>query len=533
MLGKHSGQMSMDDAAALYIDAMDPKSFYVRLAENRGRLFKDRDYEKLYCRDNGRPSVPPSLLCTALLLQMHDGVSDEEAVASANFDLRWCVALGVGLASKPFAKSTLQVFRSQLVLHPEHGQKVFEASLKEAKRLGLLQGSSITVAVDTTPVFGRGAVEDTYNLIATGIVKLVRAMAAADECDAGDWAAAHELQRFFGSSIKGEAAIDWDDQSQRDRLLASMVGDARRLLVMAGKRRAELLEGMPEYEMLGDASELLSLLLAQDVDTDENGNPFIKRETTPDRVPSANDPEMRHGHKSSSNLFDGHKASIVVDTESQIIAAVSVLPGNAQDNKDVLSLVETAEQNTGSKVDKTIGDCAYGNGATRQAFADAERTLVAKVPRRRSGQLSKDQFAIDLENDCVTCPAGHTTHTYSHVKNNKQVAKQFRFPADVCAACPLRAQCVKSKTAGRTINIHPQEALLQEARAYQQTAEANLDTRKRQVVEHTIARLVQLGIRQSRYFGRAKTRFQLMVAATVVNLKRAWNYSVSTRVSAS
>ena len=33
-----------------------------------------------------------------------------------------------------------------------------------------------------------------------------------------------------------------------------------------------------------------------------------------------------------------------------------------------------------------------------------------------------------------------------------------------------------------------------------------------------LARLVQLGVRQSRYFGRAKTRFQLLMAATVANL---------------
>ena len=33
-----------------------------------------------------------------------------------------------------------------------------------------------------------------------------------------------------------------------------------------------------------------------------------------------------------------------------------------------------------------------------------------------------------------------------------------------------------------------------------------------------MARLVQLGIHQSRYFGRAKTRFQLYLAATVANL---------------
>ena len=38
------------------------------------------------------------------------------------------------------------------------------------------------------------------------------------------------------------------------------------------------------------------------------------------------------------------------------------------------------------------------------------------------------------------------------------------------------------------------------------------------VVEHRLARLVQLGIRQARYFGKVKTKFQLYLAATVANL---------------
>ena len=46
-------------------------------------------------------------------------------------------------------------------------------------------------------------------------------------------------------------------------------------------------------------------------------------------MPSVHDPEMRHGHQSSRRRFNGHKAAIVVDTDSQLIAAVDVLPGNA------------------------------------------------------------------------------------------------------------------------------------------------------------------------------------------------------------
>ena len=38
------------------------------------------------------------------------------------------------------------------------------------------------------------------------------------------------------------------------------------------------------------------------------------------------------------------------------------------------------------------------------------------------------------------------------------------------------------------------------------------------VAERRLARLVELGVSQSRYFGRVKTRFQLRMAATVANL---------------
>jgi hypothetical protein len=70
---------------------------------------------------------------------------------------------------------------------------------------------------------------------------------------------------------------------------------------------------------------------------------------------------------------------------------------------------------------------------------------------------------------------------------------------------------------GRNITLHPQEALLQQARALQESEAFGEDRRPRQVSEHRLARLIQLGIRQARYFGRAKTLFQLLMAATVAN----------------
>ena len=77
------------------MDHVGRESFYGVLASLRGRLFRDADFAEFYCPDNGRDSVPPSLLATALLLQSHDRVSDAEAKARADFDLRWKVAPGL------------------------------------------------------------------------------------------------------------------------------------------------------------------------------------------------------------------------------------------------------------------------------------------------------------------------------------------------------------------------------------------------------------------------------------------------------
>ena len=68
------------------------------------------------------------------------------------------------------------------------------------------------------------------------------------------------------------------------------------------------------------------------------------------------------------------------------------------------------------------------------------------------------------------------------------------------------------------MQLHPQEGLFQKARALQGSPAFAQYCQLRVVVEHRLARLVQLGIRQARYFGRPKTKFKLDLAATVANL---------------
>ena len=417
-------------------------------------------------------------------------------------------------------------------------REVFESSLRLARQSGYLKKRGMRVALDTTCILGRGAVKDTYNLLADGIVKLLRVLAAVANTTVGEWAEAQGYERYFGSSIKGEAVIDWSDRKARAALLGELVADADRLLELARQAWLELPEDSAQRQSIVDGAELLGQLLLQDVerksgdvdahadDADADDGVSIRDGVSRDRMPSVHDPELRHGHKSSRRRFNGHKAAIVVDTDSQLITAVDVLPGNAPDNLGALELVERSEVSTGSVVEEAMGDAAYGDGGTRQTFADAGRRLVAKVPGRADRKhFPKHDFHLDLAAGSCTCPAGQVTHTIVPAgKRTDRTGRVYRlqafqFDGAVCGVCPLRSQCIAAQgRKGRRVLIHPQEGLLQQARALQQSADYDEYRARRVVVEHRLARLVQLGIRQSRYFGRVKTKFQLYLAATVANL---------------
>src|SRR5436190_17153739 len=216
MLGKRSAQRGLFEADSMFAEFVGQRNFYGYLASQRDELFRDEDFAALYCRDNGRPSVPPSLLATALVLQTYDGVSDDEAKQRADYDLRWKVALGVELDARPFAKSTLQEFRAQLILHEEQAA-IFRTSLELAQRRGKFRNKTgekrkLKVALDTTNILGRGAVKDTYNLLGDGIVHLARELAKLSGQPLAGWAEAHGYGRYVGqSSLKGTTEIDWGD----------------------------------------------------------------------------------------------------------------------------------------------------------------------------------------------------------------------------------------------------------------------------------------------------------------------------------
>jgi transposase len=506
MLGRRKPQRSLFEAQA-WPHRVPTDSFYGRLGAVMEQLFSDDDLAELYCPDNGRPSLPPSLLSGILLLQFYDDVSDAEAIARLAFDLRWKVALTLALDFDPPHSSSLSVFRGRLLEHSQE-RYAFDRLLAVGRAAGFLP-EKITVLIDTTPQLGADAIQDTYTLIRKGIRRVLKA--AGYQVGAKRRGLATNLANYLESDHKAE--IDWNDAMARAAQLKVLVADAHAALELA-------LPACDDAEVRA-AGWLLTKILGDDVVTDERGDPQIGRGVAPDRVISLTDPQMRHGHKSEVKHFDGRKLQVATDAASELVLAVEPIPANRTDGADLLPLLDVVERQTGVTVQQVLGDTSYGTADNRAACAARGIELFSPLPEARDPAVAKAAFTLDLNVPCVTCPTGQTTTTVSRAYDPQgRPVLRFHFPRAICEACVLFARCVHSQTAGRTVTSHYHEGLLQTARIQQATTEFKETYRQRAAVERKIADLVEHGLRRARYLGRVKVRLQNYWVGAAVNLKR-------------
>ncbi|MCR4440230.1 MAG: transposase [bacterium] len=459
------------------------------------------------------------------------------AVRRVRADLSWKVALDIAPEEIPFtAKSTLVVFRAKL-LSSQKERALFERIVGkiEAAMPGRPRGRrwGKRIALDTTPVFGRGAVKDVFNLLADLIRTVLILLTQAKGSQPAAWARKHQFGRYFGKSFKGMCRINWDDPTERDTLLAQVVADARRVRHLAHEAMATgQVKRLPErlQQQLREKLSLVDEIITQNVEDKRDGTATMKQGVARGRIVLTTDPEMRHGRKSESVRFDGYKSGVAADTDTAVIAAVAVAPANRHDGSFSQTLVEQTERAIGEKVEEIIADSTFGDEASRAHWAERGVKVTAKVPgSAQKGDFAKEAFATDPDKQWARCPAGHTTHTWSVQKvkigGKEFEGRRFVFPARGCRKCPFYRQCVSSRRSnGRSITVHPFEDYLAAARQEQATESFRDRYRKRVVVEHRIARLAQLGMRKARYFGRDKVLLQAILTAMVANLSLFWGY---------
>jgi hypothetical protein len=481
-------------------------SFYGLLAAHGHRIVRDQDFAACYSQAHGRPSIPPSHLAKILLLAYREGASDEQAMERLRYDLRWKVALGVPLDHPGYHPTSLVKFRARLLLHGME-RLALVRSIELATELGLMAGS-VEQIVDSTPMLGAAATQDTVRLVRSGVAKLIGAVAQVDTAAAGALARCLE---FGYQRPRQKPDCDWRKKAAREQMLSRVAQDARRAV---GAVEAE--PTLAREPKVAEALALLGDLIGQDFEIDENDVPRLRRGTAQGRILSVVDPEMRHGRKSQHQRFDGYKIHAAATGDGRIIGAVEVSPGGDRDGPHAPALID--DQPSPTRPRRILGDTAYGDQITRAALERRRVEVLAPAPvgAPARDRFSKSDFTIDLDVGRVSCPAGQSAPLGPPHASGQRVAG---FPRAVCAGCAVRRRCLPPG-GERQIRIGPREDLLiagRAALAVPATAERLRRTRPR--IERLLSLLAhRYHARKSRYLGRRKALLQAAWSAALVNL---------------
>jgi hypothetical protein len=490
------------------IKAVRRAKLFVFLREYRHELF-DEQFQAVLAEAyvdsaKGRPPVPPARLALATIVQAYAGVSDDEVIEATVMDRRWQLVLDcLDADAPPFAKGTLAGFRKRLI-ECNLDRALIERTVALAARTGGFGARALRAALDSSPLWGAGRVEDTINLMGHALRKALGVIAVLQGRGQAEGTAALAVQagapQLAASSLKAALDADWDDPATGGLALSQVLG----LLDQVEAFIAGAAGGDAAAALLATARQVRD----QDVDLDGLA-PVLRRGVARNRRISVEDGQMRHGRKSRSVLFDGYKRHVLRDLDTGLVPAVGITPANAPE-ASVTGDIQTDLDAAGLTLAELHIDRAYlASHLVRDRGPGLAIYCKAWRVRGAGGRYAKTEFALNFTTRQLTCPAGVTMAF--------EPGTTVHFPKSTCAACPLRARCTTSSN-GRSVSIHPDEALLAELRERQATPAGRAQLRERVKVEHALAHVGHWQGRRARYRGTRKNLFDLRRVAVVHNL---------------
>lgn len=539
-------------------------SFYDVLERFGGLLIRASDFPASHQEQGGSDSYCPVLLSKLVLLQRHHSWSDRETVHRARCDMAVKAVLGLGLDQDGPSQSTL--CRHRLKMQQRQLDQLYMERLLHLLRTLNLVKKDEAVAVDSMPLSGAGQVLDTYNLLGAGIRQALRTVGEYTGEGTAQVAQRLGMQLYLSRSIKGNAGlgIDWESEAGRRALLDKLVQDALRLQqeiahTAPGSAKPEPAtdscapQHAPEPPEDGGAAAAsvcnsdspsaaqaappavqqaaaqLEQILLHDVEFSADGKVLgIRQQAAGDRLISVTDPDMRHGRKSASVLIAGYKVQVVASVLFGFILLTRVMRANRPDGQALPGMLD-ALRARGFLPKGVLGDHAYGTLANhhdiqrrRQKGQDIE--LYARMPRpENGGRLTKDQFEVDFEKRRLRCPAGQLQPLSRYARREGRTGWLFEFPAATCGTCPLQKQCVspKSQDGARSVFVLPEDERLIRAHLVRRR---ELDfvavLAERPVVERVQAGLVQCGGKTVHRVGLPQVDFDVALSALTHNLRR-------------
>jgi hypothetical protein len=494
------------------------RKLFAFLRAHRHELFDDAfqaELESMYRETGaGKPPVPPALLAMVTLLQAYLKVSDAEVVELSVMDRRWQLVLDcLEVTEPPFSQGALGEFRARLI-GMDMDRRLLERTVEVARQSPAFDArklpKSLRVAFDASALEGAGRVEDTINLLGHAARKVVLCVAVLLGCSAEAVARQAGIPVLRAPSVKSGLDVDWTDPQAPAEALQQLVQQLEALEAWVVRRVPEALTQGPLQQPL----TALHQVQAQDLEPQPDGQGVrLRKGVAPERRCSIEDPEMRHGRKSTHRRFNGYKRHVATSLDDDLLLACALTPANRPEDEAAAPLKADIERQELGPIDELYIDRGYLSSPVVPAVLKAGGTVICRPWGLAKGEMfTKQDFQLNLRTKTLTCPGGHTRAFH--------LGTVVEFPAAQCDRCPLRAQCTTAALGrGRTVSIGEDEPFQHRLRQRVATRAGRAQLRQRVEVEH---RLAHLGARQgqrARYKGVRKNLFDVRRTAAVLNLQ--------------
>jgi hypothetical protein len=394
--------IELSEREALIIKRIKRAKLFTFLRLNRSFIFNDQFQEELATifKDStvGHSPVPPAQIALTIILQAYLGISDDEVIEEMLMDQRWQLVLDcLNCETPPFSKATLVRFRNRLI-KKELDQRLIDRTVEIAKQKGGFGSSQLKAALDSSPLWGAGKVEDTYNLLGHALRKAVSVIAAVQGRESAEIAELTGAPILNSSSLKTALDLNWDDPGERQNALSIILKS-----LCSVEQWMQSQSDCDEFEVAKETLDVARVIESQNVTFDSQGVPSLSKGVAKDRRISIEDSDMRHGRKSRSKKIDGYKRHVLKDLESGVVCAVALTRANTPESAATVDLERDLKLQNIHLAELHI-DRAYLSSHWVTQRDDKLQIFCKAWPVRNSGRFDKNSFFLDWDTHLISCP---------------------------------------------------------------------------------------------------------------------------------
>jgi transposase len=255
---------------------------------------QDDQFEAMYCKDNGRPSISPALLAMATILQFYRNLSDREMERACMYDIEIKYALGLKLDDRPFDHSSLGDFRERLL---ENGKEkeVFDRILDHLVTARLIKKNEIQ-RIDATHIIADIAIPTMVMLIKKGVFEILKQLKGRHREAYTRIEKEVALEEYDKERVHQEEPGRLDMETKR-RKLVEVVTDAKTVLMHTKNIKTD--------GELRRRIEMLRRILQENIEEGKEGDPqeIDYKEKPKDLMVSPIDADARYGVRSERKRF--------------------------------------------------------------------------------------------------------------------------------------------------------------------------------------------------------------------------------------